>query len=259
MNGADILQLFAYLLPAVVTGVIAFYFFRLHTQNEDGRRRFLLHKNSQKEMVLRMNSWNLDIGERVFVQGPSGSGKSTLLNILCGILPTPEGEVSILDQRLDQMGARQRDRFRADHIGYVFQQFNLIPYLSVIDNVRLARSFSRAHSKSSTEGNTNIDQLLESLNIDSQYWQKQARALSIGQQQRVAIARAFVNNPKLLIVDEPTSSLDHNNRDNFMSLLMDKVAETNATLVFVSHDQSLSSYFQRIDSMQDLNALSADA
>ena len=203
--------------------------------------------------VLRIENWVLDSGESVFVQGPSGSGKSTFLNILCGILPCPRGELRVFDQRLEKMGARQRDRFRADNIGYVFQQFNLVPYLNVIENVRLARSFSRA-SRARAGADANVEELLASLNIEQQHWSKPARALSIGQQQRVAIARAFVNNPRLLIVDEPTSSLDHKNRDDFMSLLVQKVAETEATLIFVSHDQSLSTYFQRSDSMLEINS-----
>lgn len=210
---------------------------------------------SQGEPILNITHWKLDSGNSVFVQGPSGSGKSTFLNILCGMLPVPQGEVSIFGERLDQMNARQRDRFRADNIGYVFQQFNLIQYLNVVDNVRLACHFSQTSNAS----NSDIEQLLQSLNIAAEHWHKPARALSIGQQQRVAIARAFVNKPKLLIVDEPTSSLDHTNRDLFMSLLMKKVAETQATLIFVSHDLSLSSYFSRVDAMADINTLSTTA
>jgi len=204
------------------------------------------------EPIINISEWSLDTGESVFVQGPSGSGKSTFLNILCGLQPATQGEVSIFGQHLTQMSARQRDQFRANHIGYVFQQFNLIEYLNVIDNVRLASQFSG--SKIAKRSDT--EQLLASLNIDSQHWDKPARALSIGQQQRVAIARAFINNPKLLIVDEPTSSLDEKNRDIFMSLLMSKVKESGATLIFVSHDQTLSNYFSRIDSISDINNLS---
>ena len=203
-----------------------------------------------QEPVVNIKHWKLDAGETVFIQGPSGSGKSTLLNILCGILPVQQGEVSILENPLHEMSSRQRDRFRADNIGYVFQQFNLIQYLDVIDNIQLARNFSNA--RKTTESSDEIEQLLQTLNIDSEHWHKPARSLSIGQQQRVAIARAFINHPKLLIVDEPTSSLDHKNRDDFMSLLMKKVAETNAMLIFVSHDSSLSTYFSRVDSIFEI-------
>jgi len=211
------------------------------------------YSGQTEKPVLNISHWELDSGETVFVQGPSGSGKSTFLNILCGILPARTGEISIFEHRLDQMNARQRDCFRAENIGYVFQQFNLIQYLDVIDNVRLACQFSNKTSASEIE----TAQLLDSLNIHPEHWNKPARALSIGQQQRIAIARAFVNRPRLLIVDEPTSSLDHKNRDDFMSLLMNKVGETDATLIFVSHDQSLSNYFSRVDAMSEINTQSA--
>lgn len=202
--------------------------------------------------VLNIDHWALDTGERVFVQGSSGSGKSTLLNILCGTLPVTKGEIEIFGERIDQMTARQRDRFRANNIGYVFQQFNLIPYLDVVDNVRLASQFCTSKIQKSTA--STIEQLLEKLNIEAEHWHKPASSLSIGQQQRVAIARAFVNKPRLLIVDEPTSSLDHKNRDDFMSVLMDNVEDTGATLIFVSHDRSLAGHFSRVDTIDEINA-----
>lgn len=201
--------------------------------------------------VLNINHWQVDKGERVFVQGESGSGKSTLLNILSGMLSVAHGEIEIFGHRIDQMSARQRDQFRANNIGYVFQQFNLIPYLSVIDNVRLAIHFCRAQNKAAVK---DVEQLLERLNIDQGHWHKPASELSIGQQQRVAIARALVNQPKLLIVDEPTSSLDGKNRDDFMSLLMSGLDDSQATLIFVSHDMSLAEHFSRIDSMAEISA-----
>ena len=209
------------------------------------------YTKSQENPTLNIKHWRLESGESVFVQGPSGSGKSTFLNILCGMLATTQGQVSIFGERLDQMNTRQRDRFRADNIGYVFQQFNLIPYLDVIDNIRLARRFSKAHSKHAPQ--TDIEELLLKLNIDAEHWHKPAHSLSIGQQQRVAIARAFINQPRLLIVDEPTSSLDTKNRDVFMSLLMNLVEETKATLLFVSHDEHLASFFSRVEQISEIN------
>lgn len=209
------------------------------------------YPGAEENPFLKVPEWRVETGEKVFLQGPSGSGKSTLLNILCGMLPVKTGEVSLFGHRLDQMNSRQRDRFRAGNIGYVFQQFNLIPYLNVMDNILVARQFNRggkgSHSRS------DIEDFLRTLNIGEEQWHKPARALSIGQQQRVAIARAFVNRPSLLIVDEPTSSLDHANRDDFMQLLMDRVAETKATLLFVSHDISLAGHFSRVDSIYGIN------
>lgn len=203
------------------------------------------------ETVLDIPEWKVETGERVFVQGASGSGKSTLLNVLCGTVAVSEGTVEVFDQRIDRMNARKRDRFRADYIGYVFQQFNLIAYLNVVDNVRLACQFGSAEKAKASPAR--IEQLLTRLNIDSQLWNKPANTLSIGQQQRVAIARALINQPKLLIVDEPTSSLDEQNRNDFMLLLMEQLEGTETTLIFVSHDLSLASYFSRLDSMTSLN------
>lgn len=208
------------------------------------------YQASEQHPVLSINHWSLDTGERVFVQGPSGSGKSTFLNLLCGMLPVSQGVISVFGERLDKLDARQRDRFRAQNIGYVFQQFNLIQYLDIVENVRLANHFNAGSNATDDE----IEELLSSLNIDRQHWRKPTRHLSIGQQQRVAIARAFINRPKLLIVDEPTSSLDYQNRDDFMSLLMRKLDESNATLIFVSHDKSLSHHFSRVDSMAKISA-----
>jgi putative ABC transport system ATP-binding protein len=206
--------------------------------------------------VLNISSWSVATGEQVFVHGPSGGGKSTLLNVLSGILQVDTGEVSVMGQRLDKISSRQRDRFRADHIGYIFQQFNLIPYLDAMDNIELAHQFAKENQSSSLK--TNIKSLLSSFDIDSSDWHKPVAKLSIGQQQRIAIARAMINKPELLIADEPTSSLDQANRDNFMSELMTMVTEHNTTLLFVSHDMSLAKYFNRIDALADITTSSAD-
>ena len=168
------------------------------------------------------------------------------------------GEVSILGQRLDHMNQRQRDRFRANHIGYVFQQFNLIPYLSPIDNIRLAAHFAKK-SHSDHDVNTAIEQTLTQLNIEPAQWLKPTANLSIGQQQRIAIARALINRPELLIVDEPTSSLDHINRDAFIELMMEMVTNHDTTLVFVSHDQALSKHFSRVDALPNINLCQGNA
>ncbi len=206
--------------------------------------------------VLDIPNWSVLPGEQVFIYGPSGCGKSTLLNLLSGMLTPEAGEVTVLEQRLDNMTPRQRDRFRADYVGYVFQQFNLIPYLSAIDNVRLAQHFSKRGSKA--DALTEIELLLTQLNISQDDRRKPIAKLSIGQQQRVAIARALINKPEILIADEPTSSLDQKNRDNFMSMLMSLVNEHNITLVFVSHDMSLSRYFKRVDALPDINQASGE-
>lgn len=205
------------------------------------------------QTVLNIPSWSLSAGEQAFVHGPSGGGKSTLLNLLSGLLVPTEGQIEILGQRLDKMTDRQRDRFRANHIGYVFQQFNLIPYLNAFDNIFLASQFSQRKKKAVLNGD--VKKLLTDLNIAESDWHRPIRNLSIGQQQRVAIARALINKPQLLIADEPTSSLDTANKDAFMALLMSIVEANHMTLLFVSHDLSLSACFNRIESLSEINRL----
>jgi len=209
------------------------------------------YSDRPENIVLNIPSWSLSTGEQAFVQGPSGGGKSTLLGILSGMLVPSEGKVTVLGQRLDNMSSRQRDQFRAMHIGYVFQQFNLMPYLNAIDNVLLATQFSNRKNTSLLK--SEIKTLFNGLNILEKEWNRPTRDLSIGQQQRVAIARALINKPQILIADEPTSSLDRENSEAFMRLLMPIVAENRMTLLFVSHDQSLATYFTKVESLNDFN------
>ena len=206
--------------------------------------------------VLSIADWHIAAQQQVFLHGPSGAGKSTLLNIVSGLLAVTSGELSVLDTHLSQLNNRQRDRFRANHIGYIFQQFNLIPYLDAIANIRLARQFSN-QTLSSSALTEEICQLLSTFNIASSDWVKPVSKLSIGQQQRIAIARAMINKPAILIADEPTSSLDQANRDNFMAQLLQMVNAHHITLVFVSHDLSLASYFNRIDALTEINRIEA--
>ncbi len=177
--------------------------------------------------------------QHLFIRGASGSGKTTLLNLLSGIQTLAEGEIYIAGELLQPQSASRRDAMRAEKIGVVFQQFNLIPYLSVFDNVRLAGAFSAKPEPS----NARIEFLLTALGLSSQLWHGSANTLSVGQQQRVAIARALAGQPTLLIADEPTSALDADNRDSFMRLLLAEATAANATVIFVSHDPQLASYF----------------
>ena len=203
-------------------------------------------------------------GEKVFLLGASGSGKSTLLNLIAGVLTPQQGSIRILDTDFSQLSARQKDRFRARHIGLVFQQFNLIPYLDVETNIRLASSFvgspgpvSTSTSTSKSDANAapqRMRALLEGLHLDPALLKRRADSLSVGQQQRVAIARAMINQPALLIADEPTSALDTDARDSFMQLLLGLQANSGTTIVFVSHDRSLASGFDRVVDMRQLVA-----
>lgn len=209
------------------------------------------YSNSTSETLLNIPSWQVNSGEKVLIIGSSGSGKSTLLNLLSGILSADSGKISVAGEDLESLTDRQRDNFRAKRIGYVAQSFNLIPYLSAIDNIKLTNYFAKRSNEE--EQPWHIEQHLAELNIDESHWHKPIKQLSIGQQQRVAVARAIVNKPKLLIADEPSSALDHENRDRFMAVLMSAADAHDMTLVFVSHDLSLREYFHRVESMSDIN------
>ena len=200
--------------------------------------------------VLSIPAWQVARNERVFLQGESGSGKSTLLGLLAGLQLPTLGEVEILGARISALGAGKRDRFRAKHLGVVFQQFNLIPYLSALENVLLAAQFGTSDRRGARQ---RAIELLGSVNLPSSLHDRKAAALSIGQQQRVAIVRALINEPSLLLVDEPTSALDHNNRDAFLALLFDMLADMDCAMVFVSHDPTIGRLFDTHVRLAELN------
>ena len=185
-------------------------------------------------------------GESIFIQGISGSGKSTLLNILSGVLTVQHGDITILDKPFSSLSHQSRDKIRANHIGYIFQQFNLLPYLSVIENVLLPLNISTArrqgrprHSPSLIE---EAKHFLTKLQIPVNIFHEKVSQLSVGQQQRVAAARAMIGSPEIIIADEPTSALDKNNSENFMDVLVSQCKKINSSLVFVSHDVHLCQY-----------------
>ena len=200
--------------------------------------------------VLEIPAWRVERNEHVFLQGASGSGKSTLLSLLAGLSVPTAGGLQILGDDIANMSTRQRDRFRGANLGVVFQQFNLIPYLSALDNVLLAARFGSAGMSGSRQ---RAATLLERVNLPLALHQRAASALSIGQQQRVAIVRALINTPSLLLVDEPTSALDHANRDAFLALLFEVLADQNCAMVFVSHDPGLGASFDTQVKIDELN------
>ncbi len=200
-------------------------------------------------------------GETVFVRGPSGCGKSTLLSLAAGVLTADEGSVRLLGHDWRALSPVRRDRLRADHVGYVFQQFNLLPYLSVLDNVLLPCRFSTRRTARSTQSGVAATQtalrLLERLGLDAALCERSAAELSVGQQQRVAAARALVGRPELVIADEPTSALDEALRESFMRLLLGACTEAGSALLFVSHDARLASQFDRQVDLPALNRATA--
>lgn len=189
---------------------------------------------------LHLPALTLECGQHLFIRGASGSGKTTLLNLLAGITQPNKGELWLQGQALHQLSAAKRDKLRAAQIGVVFQQLNLIPYLTVLDNVLLRASFAAKPSQAMRQ---RAQGLLASLGLAETLWLQRASALSVGQQQRVAIARALLTEPALLIADEPTSALDADNRDAFMQVLLAEADKCQTTVIFVSHDQQLKRYF----------------
>lgn len=201
--------------------------------------------------TLEIDSWQLAEAERVFLYGPSGSGKSTLLNLLAGILQPQQGSVKLLDTNITSMGTRARDSFRARHMGFIFQQFNLLPYLTVETNIQLAAHFGRSPEKPS---HYSINELMQQLSLAPELLHKQAGQLSVGQQQRVAVVRALINHPQIIIADEPTSALDSDSRDSFIDVLLDCASVNQSSVIFVSHDQSLARHFDHSININDINS-----
>ena len=208
--------------------------------------------------LLDIESLRIMPGERVFLQGASGSGKSTLLNLIGGVLQPVAGSVSLLGCELDTLGKTRRDAFRADHTGFIFQMFNLLPYLSVLENVTLPCSFSSARKTKAEAQDGSIElsarRLLGQLELGQEPLLRRAVTdLSMGQQQRVAVARALIGSPEVLIADEPTSALDVHNRDRFLELLLQECRDQDITLLFVSHDPVLRGHFDRVIDLHQLN------
>jgi putative ABC transport system ATP-binding protein len=209
---------------------------------------------------LDIPEWHVGLGEKVFLSGESGSGKSTLLQLIAGVYACEQGSIEVLGQNLRALSQSRRDDFRATHLGFVFQMFNLLPFLSVTDNVLLPTRFSRVRRNRAAEHHLGQPkkaafELLNALDIAT-LEHRPVGTLSVGQQQRVALARALIGEPELIICDEPTSAIDMPQRDAFMHLLMKQVERTGATLIFVSHDPSLASYFDSHVRLNDINKAS---
>ncbi len=213
--------------------------------------------NRDKAICLDIPAFHVSDGERIFLYGPSGSGKSTLLGLLGGVLTPEHGRIQVLDSDLVRLNGRDRDRFRVDHIGFIFQQFNLIPHLSMLDNVLLPCRFSSARSQRALASGLSLQdealRLLGDLDLDPALQRRAVTELSVGQQQRVAAARALIGRPELIIADEPTSALDAERQDDFLKLLLKECAQTQASIIFVSHDRRLMPHFDRAVALSDIN------
>lgn len=206
---------------------------------------------------LKLDRFIIEKSRRIFIEGPSGCGKTTFLNLLTGLLSPATGHIRILGTDITTLSQTKRDRFRADHFGIIFQLFNLIPYLSVSENILLPCMFSTLRKrKALTQSSTleiEAERLCESLHIDQSLLVKPVQNLSIGQQQRVAIARALIGQPEIIVADEPTSALDDDRKRQFMSVLLEACERYAITLVFVSHDNSLKTHFEEIYNLSQIN------
>jgi putative ABC transport system ATP-binding protein len=203
--------------------------------------------------VLAIDAFDVAAGERVFVHGPSGCGKSTLLGLLAGVLLPRAGEVRLLGRSWAALSGARRDAMRADHVGYIFQQFNLLPWLDATGNVTLPCRFSPTRRQRAGDVERAAASLLARVGLAERDRHRPAAQLSVGQQQRVAAARALIGAPEVVIADEPTSALDAPRRDAFMDLLLAACRDAGSALVFVSHDERLAARFDRCVSLPELN------
>lgn len=212
--------------------------------------------------ILDIPKFSVAKGSRVFLRGPSGSGKTTLLNLLGGVMLPQKGTISIGGTEITGLSGPARDTFRADCIGFIFQQFNLVPYLGLIENVTLPCQFSERRRQQATTGKSleaEAHRMLQTMQLDTTALAgRPVATLSVGQQQRVAAARALIGAPELIVADEPTSAIDADARTAFLDLLFAEVERTGATLVFVSHDPGLARLFDRTLELSQINNASQE-
>ncbi len=203
---------------------------------------------------LRIPDFRLKQNERLFIKGPSGSGKSTFLNLVSGVLKANSGEIFFRDENMSKKSSAQWDLVRGEYMGFIFQQFNLLPYFNALENVILSCEFSKKKKIRCLSSDVDMEarHFLKSLNLSEAQIHQKVSQLSVGQQQRVAAARALMGQPELIIADEPTSALDYDLRDQFISQLIKQCEISKTALLFVSHDPSISHHFDRVVDIREL-------
>ena len=209
---------------------------------------------------LRVPDLMVGSGETILLLGESGSGKSTLLSLICGTIQADQGHIEIAGQPLSSLSGSARDRFRAEQIGVIFQQFNLLPFGTVIDNILLPLRFAPERRRRAHDAATQATRLCDALGLPANLLHAKAQTLSVGQQQRVAVARALIGRPPLVIADEPTSALDANSQAAFLDLLFEQTAAHGTSLLMVSHDPRLGARFDRVlemDTIADIDRTAA--
>lgn len=197
--------------------------------------------------------------ETVMLLGSSGSGKSTLLSLICGFVAAQSGRIEIGGTSLAGLRPGARDRFRGEHIGVIFQQFNLLPYARVLDNILLPLQFAPARRQRVGDPAAEAERLCHRLRLPADVLTTPAGRLSTGQQQRVAVARALIGQPPLIIADEPVSALDADAQDAFLALLFEQVEQAGSSLLMVSHDPRLGGRFNRVLQLGDIAETRKDA
>lgn len=200
--------------------------------------------------LIRVPNFEMKPGENIFLEGRSGSGKTTLLEILSCVLSPQKGDYFLEDVCVTQLSPKKKDELRRDKISLIFQNFNLVPYLSVQDNILLPFILGCPYPESMSQTIEKMNHMIQRLGLNSLLNQPVSK-LSHGQAQRVAAIRAFIKNPKLLLADEPTSALDYQSRDSFLELLFELCRENQTLLLFVSHDPTLKSMFNRTIQMSE--------
>lgn len=218
-------------------------------QLADVAKSYRLPDGSERRVV-DIASFAMEPGEQVALAGGSGSGKTTLLNLIAGILRADSGSIECDGIDVAQLGEAERDRFRAERIGYVFQTFNLLQGYTALENVELGMMFGVGVDGEYARA------LLERVGLGDRLHDR-PRTLSVGQQQRVAVARALANKPRLVLADEPTGNLDPAAGAEALRLIREICSEHNAALLLVSHDEKVLGQFDTVHRLSDLNAAAA--
>ena len=196
------------------------------------------HWSNKSKFKLHIPELSVDKGEKVLLLGESGSGKTTLLSLICGFLTPLSGNIQLNEKLINDLSATKRDQYRSDNIGIIFQQFNLLPYANVIDNILLPLHFSKLRSANVSDQRETAISICQSLRLPEDVVNMKASELSVGQQQRVAVARALVFDPAVVLMDEPLGALDKNLRESMQYEIKHIHESIGVTVVYVTHDQS---------------------
>lgn len=207
----------------------------------------------QSKPLFAIPELTLQQGQTLFIGGPSGSGKTSLLSLITAIQVAGQGTCRVLGTDLTQLSPSARDRFRGEHLGLIFQQFNLLPFLTVQENIELPSKLFNSRLQKSVQlfgsVQAHLKHLCNALHLEPALQHRQANRLSVGEQQRVAAARALLGCPALIVADEPTSALDEDNKLDFLKLLLSTAIAQNTSVVTVSHDLRIADMFDQTFSM----------